>query len=115
MFLDVLETEGHQTEIAKTGPDALTLLRCKAFDLVISDLRMPLMSGKELWERMRSEHPNLAASMIFVSAEQPEAASCQFLKESGHVYLRKPFDIRELMSLVEKAAADGARRVDACA
>jgi DNA-binding response OmpR family regulator len=115
MFLDVLDMAGHASEIARTGTEALALLRCKPFDLVISDLRMPLMSGQELWERIKPEHPDLAASMIFVSAEQPEAASCRFLKETGHIFLRKPFDIRELLRLIEKTATACVGRLDICA
>jgi CheY-like chemotaxis protein len=115
MFLDVLEMAGHTTEISKSGPEALAVLRVRDFDLIISDLRMPLMSGRELWERIREYHPGLAASMIFVSAEQPEAASWQFLKETGHVYLRKPFDIRELLGLVENAALSCHGRLNVCA
>jgi len=115
MFMDILEATGHACEIARSGPEALDLVRTKRVDLIISDLRMPMMGGQELWERLLPDHPELAASMIFVSAEQPEAASCKFLRDSGHVFLRKPFSIPDLLALIEKTMARDAARRCLCA
>ena len=110
--MDILEATGHSCEIARSGPEALEMVRTKHIDLIISDLRMPMMGGQELWERLLPDYPELAASMIFVSAEQPEAASCKFLRDSGHVFLRKPFSIPDLLVLIEKSmAGDPPRRV----
>jgi CheY-like chemotaxis protein len=105
LFLDLLEMAGHQCRVAKTGRDALTLVARHPFDLIISDLRMPEMSGRELWERLQQTDARLAETMIFVSAEEPAAETCRFLQETKHAYLRKPFNIQELLRLVEQAAS----------
>lgn len=104
MFLEILEMLGHKGFLARTGLEALGLLECEELDLILSDLSMPFMGGRELWQRLKSSHPRLAESMIFISAEHRDAANAEFLRTSGHTYLQKPFDLRSLMAVVQEAA-----------
>lgn len=103
LFRDVLGMQQHSCEVAKTAVAALDLLAQEQFDLVISDLRMPGLSGMELWEKLQDEHPRLAGNMIFVSAEDPASPTCGFVRTSGLGYLKKPFKIQELSLAVARA------------
>ena len=104
LFCDVLDMSGHRCWVAKAAGTALDLLRRFDFDLVISDLRMPGLSGAELWEKLKTEHPRLAGNMIFISAEEPNSPYCSFVRDFGLGYLKKPFKIHELSTAVCKAA-----------
>jgi two-component system, NtrC family, response regulator AtoC len=102
---EVLQISGHQCQVAKTGAAALELLARHPFDLVISDLWMPGLSGMELWERLRADHPELATRMILISAEDPASKRCEFVRSTGLTYLKKPFRIQELSAIVERTFA----------
>jgi CheY-like chemotaxis protein len=101
LFLEVLVAHGHQGTVVETGSAALDAVQREVFDLVISDLRMPEMGGRELLQRLQQEHPRLAETMVFASAEEPRAAACRFVHEGGHRYLKKPFSLAELMRVIE--------------
>lgn len=98
---EVLRMSGHWCRVAKTGKVALELLEQESFDVVISDLWMPGLSGQQLWERLQEEHPRLASRMILISAEDPSSETCEFVRRTGLGYLRKPFQLQDLSLLVE--------------
>jgi DNA-binding NtrC family response regulator len=105
LLQEVLQMSGHRCEVAKTGEAALELLAQETFDLVISDLWMPGLSGMELWERLREAHPGLARRMIVVSAEDPGSSNCDFVRQTGLEYLKKPFRLQDLSQIVERTAS----------
>jgi CheY-like chemotaxis protein len=105
MLVEVFEAFGLEASFARTGAEALRLLEERPCDVVVSDLQMPEMTGCELWERLGRWRPDLAASMVFISAAPPEAAVRGFLRHSGHPCLTKPFALPELLALVRRAVA----------
>src|SRR5258708_2663921 len=59
-----LEQAGYDTKVAANGVEAVALLQKSPQDLVISDLKMPGMSGLDLLRRIRSEYPDTVVVMI---------------------------------------------------
>ena len=55
---EALKREGYQTDSAENAPDALHRLEGEEFDLVISDVKMPKMSGQELLRTIKEQSPN---------------------------------------------------------
>ena len=55
---EALKREGYQTDSAENAPNALHRLEGEAFDLVISDVKMPKMSGQELLREIKEQWPN---------------------------------------------------------
>ncbi len=98
---DLLEAVGYRVEIAGNRREGLEALKQMRADLVITDLMMPLMSGKELLGEMRSD-PNLAS----VPAILMSAARRQIAIPAGEdfpefsTFLRKPFQLKPLMEAV---------------
>jgi CheY-like chemotaxis protein len=105
----IFETAGHVVVEAPHGKAALELIRPNSMpDVVVTDLMMPVLSGAQLIEQLRSEQRTAAIPVVVVSAS-PDAA--RTLEASGLVQavVRKPFDVYALVNCIENvtACADG--------
>lgn len=101
-FLSILlEREGYSVVQAERAEVALELLRNESFDLVISDVSMPGLSGLNLLERIKARDPETAVLMItaYSTAEQAVEA----MKLGAYDYVAKPFKVEEVKVLVRKA------------
>jgi PAS domain S-box-containing protein len=93
----------HQVTVLTRGEDALALLASgKSFDVILSDLMMPGMSGMEFYRALVKSHPKLASRVVFLTggAFTPEANA--FLDSVGNERMEKPFDSGALRSLIQK-------------
>jgi PAS domain S-box-containing protein len=95
-----LET-GFHVEVAGCAEEALERLAAGWFDAVLCDLRMPGLSGAELFSRVRARDPRQAARFVFVTGAAPEDRT--FLADSGCPVLEKPFASQALWRAVERA------------
>ena len=98
-----LELEGLEVETATSGAQALLLVRDKAFDLVLSDVRMPKMNGVELFREIHKLHPKLP--FILMTAFAMESLIEQAIREGAFTVLPKPFDIDQVLKTLLHAAA----------
>lgn len=89
----------YQTEACGSGEEALKRLAEAAFDLLISDLRLPGIDGLALIERGRQLNPSLRAILItaFGSPDIEERA-----RQQANAYLAKPFTLQDILRLVER-------------
>ncbi|MEE9218712.1 MAG: ATP-binding protein [Acidobacteriota bacterium] len=106
-----LEQEGFLIEHACNGDEALEKIIKRKPDLIISDLRMPGMSGVELYSRVKAMDPILASRMVFVTGDTVSSETQEFLEQSGNACIEKPFDLDEVNSLLRERAEEvrGAR------
>jgi DNA-binding NtrC family response regulator len=107
ILYDVLRLDGHQIETALNGRLALRKLQQQPFDVVISDLRMPGMSGQELFEQMKELNAALTGRIIFTTGDTASPDTQGFLQRSGSPCLQKPFDLNEVRRLVHEVLASG--------
>ena len=101
----LLETNGYQVEKARNGFEAINKAQSQEFGLVISDIRMPGMDGLELIKRLRQidrDLRNKTTPEILITAYADESVYLQALKLKVTAYLHKPFDMNELLEIVEK-------------
>ncbi|HMP83313.1 MAG TPA: sigma-54 dependent transcriptional regulator [Verrucomicrobiota bacterium] len=98
-----LESEGYAVATASRGDDGLTLAKSENFDVVITDLKMPGLSGLELIGQLHSAKPKLP--IILMTAFGTTDTAIEATKLGAFDYLLKPFDMTELLDLVAKAAA----------
>jgi len=99
---------------AADGSEALGLLAQRDFDVIISDVRMPGMSGREFLERLRRERPELTARVVFSTGDTFAPETAALIKESGAPTVAKPFDFAVLERVIrEVAAAAGPQRLKA--
>jgi len=96
-----LERAGYQTRSASSGAAALQLLEQERFALVISDVRMPRMSGLQLLGEIKTRDPDIEVLLITGYPEIEAAVAA--IKQGAFDYLTKPYVEKELMERVEKA------------
>ncbi len=102
MAADVLSDKGYEVAQASDAAEALAHLRAsQRFDLLLSDVRMPGMSGRELADVALDLWPELAVIIMTGYAEEA-LRKPNFLGE-GMRLLRKPFSLADLMRTVEDA------------
>jgi PAS domain S-box-containing protein len=97
---ELLETQGYRSLVATSGAEATRLLRDNAFDLVLSDLRMPDLDGPSLHAWILSEQPRLASRLGFTTGDSMSPAAADFLKRTGCPYIEKPFSPKALRLFV---------------
>jgi PAS domain S-box-containing protein len=78
---------------------------CEPFDLVISDMKMPGVSGIELHAALQEARPDLVDRLVFCTGEVDSAAVSAFVADTNCRVLIKPFDLRTLASLSDDIAA----------
>jgi DNA-binding NtrC family response regulator len=96
-----LELEGFDVVGAEDACSALTLLQQQTFDLVLTDIRMPGMSGLELFRAIRRTHPTLP--VIMMTAFAAETLIEQAVQEGVFAVLPKPFDIEHVVFALSRA------------
>ncbi|PYN59954.1 MAG: hypothetical protein DMD92_08000 [Candidatus Rokuibacteriota bacterium] len=108
ILVEALERDGYQTETAENGADALRRLERRGFDLVMSDTKMPVMDGIELYREMERRFPALQRRIIFVTGDVLDAEKQRFLESTGVPVLTKPFDLTEVRRVVRRRLVDTA-------
>jgi DNA-binding NtrC family response regulator len=98
-----LARAGHESVLAASGEEALARLREGRFDLVVTDLRMPRMSGLTLLERIRRSDPDVEVLLITGYPEIETAVAA--IKAGAFDYVTKPFAAEAFLERVEKALA----------
>ena len=98
-----LTTEGFDVDIATNGVIAQDMLAKKGYDLCLVDIRTPIMNGRELYQHIKEERPELANKVIFTTGDIMNSKLELFLKEAGRPYLPKPFTPDELRAIVRQA------------
>jgi two-component system cell cycle sensor histidine kinase/response regulator CckA len=102
----VLEDAGYHVLYAPSGPQAESIFAEQHgdFDLLVTDVIMPGMSGPELFRRLTTAHPGL--KVVYMSGYANETTSRQLELDAGQCYLQKPFTADQLVSCV-RGALDG--------
>jgi CheY-like chemotaxis protein len=92
----------NRLSIVGNGRDALARCAIEPFDLILCDLKMPVMSGPEFYERLLQAHPDLAERVVFISGDTTNPATRTFLQASGRPLLAKPFTLSEVYAAIAR-------------
>jgi DNA-binding NtrC family response regulator len=96
-----LRSQGFETVTAESGEKALETLRAGDFSMMISDVRMPGLSGLETMRLARQEHAVLPILLVTAYADIREAVGA--MRDGALNYLAKPIDLDELLTTVQQA------------
>ena len=102
----LLERLGHDVVAVEDGLEAAAHLTPAdaVFDAVVTDLQMPRLGGRALYEQVSEERPHLARRFVFVTGDSARAETRRFLEECGQPAVLKPYDLHELMSAIGAVA-----------
>jgi two-component system NtrC family sensor kinase len=100
-----LEAWGHAVEVADDGDVALERAAAEPFDVVITDLRMPRLGGREFYEELQRRAPERAARLVFSTGDTVRGDTLAFLESMRRPWLRKPFGLDELRGLLASVHA----------
>jgi chemotaxis protein histidine kinase CheA/CheY-like chemotaxis protein len=98
----LLMQKGFVTETARNGYEALELLNKKEFDIMVTDLEMPKLSGYELIETLRYDQRFVAFPIIVLTGRAGENFRQLTTELGADAYIIKPFKDRELFEQIEK-------------
>ncbi len=102
-LVDLLVSRGHRVDTASDVPEALRKIAANGHDLIISDMKMPHGSGKDIFKAVTDKSPRLAKRIVFTTGDGASAESERFLKETGNEIVLKPFKIQEIETAIAKA------------
>jgi DNA-binding NtrC family response regulator len=97
----LLEQAGYTTTRAESGEIALSLIRARDPDLVLTDLKMPGVDGLELLARVRDDFPEIPVVMLTAHGTIENAVEA--MKRGAYDFLAKPFDREAVLATIEKA------------
>ena len=97
----VFKKEGYRVRATLSAKKALELLNKEEFGLILTDIKLPEMSGFEILKRVRESKPDIAVVMITAYGNVKQAVEA--LKAGAFDYVVKPFDVDELKIIVAKA------------
>lgn len=101
LLSDVFNKEGYHVLVAKNGQEALTSFRKYSPDLILLDVRMPVMDGIETFKAIRRENQDVL--IIMITAFGTIETAVQAMKMGAFDYIVKPFNLEELKVVVKKA------------
>lgn len=107
---DALELEGHVVTAAADGASGSRLLDERAFDLVITDLKMPRVSGMEIVRKVRAEQPE--TQVVVLTAYGTVDTAVEAMKLGAFDYLQKPIESPEQLAQVVVRALERRRLLD---
>jgi DNA-binding NtrC family response regulator len=101
LLASFLRGQGFEIVCASSGEEALGFLRAEQFDMMISDVRMPGISGLEALRRVREEQSVLPVLLVTAYADIRDAVNA--MRDGAVNYLSKPIDLDELLASVRKS------------
>ena len=106
----VLAMHGHSLVVAQDGAEAVALMADTHFDLLLSDIAMPLMDGISLALKVRATRPHMPILLMTGFADERQRAHNLSLLIEG--LLTKPFNMDQLLAAVNKALANSHADLD---
>ena len=102
----LLKDVGHDVETAGDGPDALALMRARAFDIVLLDIGLPTMSGLDVLAQAQVLAP--PPLVIMMTADDTPETVLESVRRQAFRYLRKPFPPNAIIEVVNDALGSAA-------
>jgi len=97
----ILGRKGYSTATAANGLHAIDLIKEKLYDVVLMDIKMPVMSGVETYKNMKVIRPNI--TVILMTAFSVEDLVRDAIKAGVYAIIRKPFEIDTIINMIEKS------------
>ncbi len=105
-LVELLTARGHRVNTASDVPEALQKIAREELDLIISDLKMPHGTGRDIYRAALEKRPPLARRIVFTTGEGTSQETLQFVRETGSQIVLKPCTIQEIERAIERASVN---------
>ncbi len=107
-LVEALDDEGYEVAVASNGAEGLQMLVTFKPALIISDCLMPVMTGAEMLQKIRSEYPAFKAiPVIFLSAHARKEQIEEGMDVGANAYMSKPVNYEELLATIAEIFEGG--------
>ncbi len=106
---EILTAARHRVVTVGSGREALERLAVDQYDVIFTDIRMPDIDGRALYEEIEHRWPDQAGRVVFVTGDTLASALRDFVSESGRPVIEKPFLPSDVRRVLAELAAHGAR------
>ena len=103
LLQDMLRLMGYAPRYCASPVRALEIIEEEEFDLILSDYRMPQMSGQDFYLEVQARKPQAANRMIFLTGDVASHDTQFFLQSTGNLHLAKPFHFNKVKATLEEA------------
>jgi PAS domain S-box-containing protein len=103
MLNEIFRSCGHETDIAVDGRQGLERALAASYDLILSDMRMPVLDGPGFYDALRRERPEMVDRFAFITGDTLSAEIQAFLNRTSALYLEKPFVPDDVLRLLARA------------
>lgn len=101
-FVEVFRLFPMDVDTANDGREAMEKLLAREYDLVVTDFKMPQMSGRELFHWIKQQRPAMAKRIIFVTGDTVSSETRSFFENISSRYIAKPFKIEEIKEIIQQ-------------
>ena len=99
LIANILTDYDYEVKTATNGLEGLKMIESAQYDLIISDINMPVMDGIEFYRELVNKTPSMKGRVIFVTGNmEPETE--KFIQETGARWLSKPLNIAEFLRAI---------------
>jgi signal transduction histidine kinase/ActR/RegA family two-component response regulator len=102
-LVDLLRSQKHRADTAGDVPEALRKIAQNDYDLIISDMKMPHGSGRDVYEAVLARDPSRARRIIFTTGDGASLESRRFLEGTGNEIVLKPFQLASMEAAIARA------------
>jgi two-component system NtrC family sensor kinase len=104
-FVEAFQAFPMHVDTAGDGSEAMEKLLARDYDLIVTDFKMPQMSGRELFHWIKQQRPALARRIIFITGDTVSPETRSFFESTSSRYIAKPFRIEEIQDVIEQTLA----------
>ncbi|OGV99249.1 MAG: hypothetical protein A3D97_03055 [Nitrospinae bacterium RIFCSPHIGHO2_12_FULL_39_42] len=91
---------GYEVKTARNGIEALKMIDSSQYDLIISDINMPVMDGIEFYRKLVNKSPSMKERIIFVTGNMKPNTE-KFMQETGARWFSKPLNITNFLEAID--------------
>lgn len=102
LMVHLLSLLGYQVDAAHGYQEASGKLKDQPYDLIFLDMKMPMMSGREFYLKIKEFIPAMTNRIVFLTGDVGNDDTFRFITETKSLYLGKPFTIKEVRNLLDR-------------